>query len=210
MSRTERITIITIGTVVGAVLLVLLWSMYMLISDVRNTVSSVDGIVREIAQVQGVQETVLNRLDTLPSLGDGVLPSLGSDEETPVDTGSADSGMIRPGRPSVSARQLWDDFDANQVRAAETYSEPRVWAVSGTVDSVQYGEGYIFVGLDGLVRVGFSGNDYGLVWLGELDKGQHLGFECAVIPVHEITRQYSGEHQYLSEDGYVFCISPDD
>ena len=211
MGRAERITVTTIGIGIGVAVLALLWALWALVSDVRNTVSSVDGVVREIAQVQGVQETVLNRLDALPSLSGGdALPSLGSDEETPVDTGSADSGMIRPGRPSVSARQLWDDFDANQVRAAETYSEPRVWAVSGTVDSVQYGDRYIFVGLDGLVRVGFSGNDYGLVWLGELDKGQHLGFECAVIPVHEITRQYSGEHQYLSEDGYVFCISPDD
>ena len=196
MSRTERITIITIGTVVGAVLLVLLWSMYMLISDVRNTVSSVDGVVREIAQVQGVQETVLNRLDTLPSLGDSVLPSLGSDEETPVDTGTADSGTIRPGRPSVSARQLWDDFDANQVRARETYGEPTVWAVSGVVDSVQYeNNSYIYVGLDNLVKVKFY-SSYERDWLDEVDKGQHLWFECAI--------------DGPDEDGFVVCHSPND
>ena len=197
MSRTERITIITVGTVVGAVLLVLLWSMYMLISDVRNTVSSVDGVVREIAQVQGVQETVLNRLDALPSLGDDVLPSLGSGEETPVDTGSAGSGTIRPGRPSVSARQLWDDFDANQVRARETYREPRIWAISGVVDSVQFENGRgIAVVLDGLVRVRFNpsyeGDDGG--WLGEIDKGQSLWLECEV--------------RGPNEDGFVVCVSP--
>ena len=202
MGRTERITITAVGIGIGVAVLALLWALWALVSDVRSTVSSVDGVVREIAQVQGVQEGVLNRLDALPSFD--------SDEETPVDTGSADSGTIRPGRPSVSARQLWDDFDANQVRAAETYSERRVWAVSGTVDSVQFGDGYIFVGLDGLVRVGFRGNDYELVWLDELDKGQHLWFECAVTPVHYITQQYSGEDRYVSEDGYVFCISPDD
>lgn len=200
MGRTERITIITLGSLVGVVLLVLLWSMYALISDVRQTVSSVDGAVREIAKVQGVQETVLNQLDRVAGpIADGASATV-----------TATSTSIRPGRPSVSARQLWDDFDANQVRAAETYSERRVWAVSGTVDSVQFGDGYIFVGLDGLVRVGFRGNDYELVWLDELDKGQHLWFECAVTPVHYITQQYSGEDRYLSEDGYVFCISPDD
>ena len=188
MGRTERITIITLGAVIGSVLLVLMWLMYSLISDVRNTVSSVDGVVREIAQVQGVQETVLNRLDGFPSLGIG--------EETPVDTGSTDSGTIRPGRPSVSARQLWDDFDANQVRARDTYGEPTVWAVSGLVDSVQYeNNSYIYVGLDNLVRVRFY-SSYEREWLDEIDKGQHLWFECAI--------------DGPDEDGFVVCHSPND
>ena len=109
---------------------------------------------------------------------------------------STEPSAARPGRPSVSARELWDDFDANQVRAYETYTEPRVWAVSGAVDSVQYGDdGYIYVGLDGLVRVGFR-RDYERVWLDEIDKGQHLWFECEV--------------RGPDEDGFVACISPND
>ena len=186
MGRTERITIITLGSLIGVVLLVLLWSMYALISDVRQTVSSVDGAVREIAKVQGVQETVLNQLDRVAG------PVADDASATVTDT----SMSIRPGRPSVSARQVWDDFDANQVRAYETYSEPRVWAVSGTVDSVQYVDSnYIYVGLDGLVRVGFR-SDYEREWLDEIDKGQHLWFECEV--------------RGPDEDGFIVCISPND
>ncbi len=186
MGRTERITLITLGSLIGVVLLVLLGALYVLISDLRQTVSSVDGAVREIAKVQGVQEGVLNRLDALPALGDG--ESDASAGTTPADA--------RPGRPSVSARSLWDDFDANQVRAYETYSEPRVWAVSGTVDSVQYRDSnYIYVGLDGLVHVGFR-SDYERDWLDEIDKGQHLWFECEV--------------RGPDDDGFIVCISPND
>lgn len=203
MGRTERITIITLGAVVGVALLALMGLMWAVLNDVRQAVSSVDGVVKEIAKVQGVQEGVLNRLDALPSLSEG-------DEVAPLDTGSVDPGTAKPGRPSVSARQLWDDFDANQVRAVETYSEPRVWAVSGTVDSVQYwNRGYLFVGLDGLVRVGFI-NDYERVWLDEIDKGQHLWFECEVRSVYDVTREHAGQDSFFSEDGYIFCISPDD
>lgn len=201
MGRTERITITAVAIGIGVAVLALLWALWTLVSDVRDTVSSVNSVVREIAQVQGVQEGVLNRLDALPSLG--------SDGETPVDAGSADPGSMMPGRPSVSARQLWDDFDANQVRAAETYSEPSVWAVSGTVDSIQFGENHIFVGLDGLVRVGFAKSD-DAVWLNKTDKGQHLWFECEVTPVYSITRTYDGEDPYFNEAGYMFCISPHD
>lgn len=186
MGRTERITIITFGSLIGVVLLVLLGALYMLISDLRQTVSSVDGAVREIAKVQGVQETVLNQLDRFADPDD-------SGSDTPAEPAS--TGAL-PGRPAVSARQLWNDFDANQVRAYETYTEPRVWAVSGTVDSVQYGDnGYIYVGLDNLVRVGFR-QDYERVWLDEIDKGQHLWFEC--------------ELRGPDEDGFIVCISPND
>ena len=202
MGRTERITITAIGIGIGVAILVLLWSLWALVNDVRNTISSVDGAVRGIAEVQGVQETVLDQLDALSGLG--------SDEDAPMDAAPADPGTIAPGRPNVSARQLWDDFDANQVRAIETYIEPKVWAVSGTVDSVQYGErGYIFVGLDGLVRVGFREN-YERVWLDEIDKGQHLWFECEVRPAQDFTQQYVSEDRYLSDDGYMYCISPND
>ena len=186
MGRTERITIITLGSLIGVVLLVLLGALYMLISDLRQTVSSVDGAVREIAKVQGVQETVLNQLDR-------VADPIADETSASVTVAST---SIRPGRPSVSARQLWDDFDANQVRAYETYTEPGVWAVSGAVDSVQYGDdGYIYVGLDGLVKVGFR-RDYERIWLDEIDKGQHLWFECEV--------------RGPDEDGFVVCFSPND
>ncbi|MXY60043.1 MAG: hypothetical protein F4Y96_06225 [Chloroflexi bacterium] len=189
MGRTERITIITLGTVVGVALLALMGLMWAVLNDMRQAVSSVDGVVKEIAKVQGVQEGVLNRLDTLPALSE-------SDENASGEGGSADLGMIGPGRPSVSARGLWDDFDANQVRAYETYTEPRVWAVSGTVDSVEYGDSnYIYVGLDGLVRVGFR-SDYERDWLDEIDKGQRLWFECEV--------------RGPDEDGLIVCISPND
>ena len=56
MGRTERITIITLGTVIGVVLLALLGLMWAVLNDVRQAVSSVDGVVKEIAKVQGVQE----------------------------------------------------------------------------------------------------------------------------------------------------------
>ena len=197
MGRTERITIITLGAVIGVILLVLLGALYMLISDLRQTVSSVDGAVREIAKVQGVQEGVLNRLDMLPSLSE-------SDEAASEESASTALGMPRPGRSSVSARQLWDDFDANQVRAAETYSEPSVWAVSGTVSSVQDAGGSIYVVLDGLVKVHFRG-DRERVWLDKIDKGQHLWFECELRPAY-----YDGSQQYLDEEGFVVCISPND
>ncbi len=187
MGRTERITIITLGAIIGVALLALMGLMWAVLNDVRQAVSSVDGVVKEIAKVQGVQEGVLNRLDTLPGL---------SDDEGTTESVSTASGVIRPGRPSVSARGLWDDFDANQVRAYETYTEPRVWAVSGTMDSVQYGDdGYIYVGLNGLVKVGFR-RDYERVWLDEIDKGQHLWFECEV--------------RGPDEDGLIVCISPND
>lgn len=188
MGRTERITIIAVGIGIGVAILVLLWSLWALVNDMRNTISSVDGVVREIAQVQGVQEGVLDRLDMLPGLGD-------SDEAMSTESASTPSGTIRPGRPSVSARKLWDDFDANQVRAYETYGEPRVWAISGTVDSVQYADSRIHVGLDGLVRVAFR-TDYERDWLDDIDKGQHLWFECEV--------------RGLNEDGLVICESPND
>ncbi|MCY4581817.1 MAG: hypothetical protein OXE50_03305 [Chloroflexi bacterium] len=189
MGRTERITVVTLGVVFGVALLILLGLVWVVVSDLRQTVSSVDGVVREIAKVQGVQEGVLNRLDTLPVQVDG-------DDGTPAGSTPADPGAIRPGRPSVSARQLWDDFDANQVRAYETYSEPRVWAVSGTVDSVQYADSsYIYVGLNGLVRVGFR-SDYERDWLDEIDKGEHIWLECEV--------------RGPDEDGLIVCISPND
>lgn len=189
MGRTERITIIALGTAIGVVLLVLLGLLWAVLNDVRQGVSSVDGVVKEIAKVQGVQEGVLNRLGSLPAASD-------SDGSSATEAVSTDSSAIRPGRPNVSARGLWDDFDANQVRAYETYTEPRVWAVSGMVDSVQYGDdGYIYVGLNGLVKVGFR-RDYERVWLDEIDKGQHLWFECEV--------------RGPDEDGLIVCISPND
>ena len=186
MGRAERVTIVTLGVIIGVVLLVLLGLLWVLMNDLRQTVSSVDSVVREIAKVEGVQEGVLNRLDVISAPGE-------SEEGTLAETTSTGA---RPGRPSVSARKLWDDFDANQVRAYETYTDPKVWAVSGAVDSVQYGDdGYIYVGLDGLVRVGFR-RDYERVWLDEVDKGQHLWFECEV--------------RGPDEDGLLVCISPND
>ena len=152
--------------------------------------------------MQGVQETVLDQLDALSGLG--------SDEDAPMDAAPADPGTIAPGRPSVSARQLWDDFDANQVRAIETYIEPRVLGSirNGGLRSVR-GKGLYLRGTGRTRRVGFREN-YERVWLDEIDKGQHLWFECEVRPAQDFTQQYVSEDRYLSDDGYMYCISPND
>ena len=162
------------------------------LNDLRRTVSAVDGAVRQIARVEGVQETVSGQLAGLADLvdDDGNASGDGADEEADGD------GQAMPGRPSVSARTLWQDFQANQVRAYEKYESPRIWAVSGTVDSVAYGDsGYIYVGLNNVVRVRFR-RDYEREWLDEIDKGQRLWFECAV--------------EGQDEDGFVICVSPND
>ena len=80
------------------------------------------------------------------------------------------------------------------MRATKTYELPRVWA-SGTIDSVGYGEDsyYTYVGLDNVVKVLFR-DDYDTGWLDELDKGQHVWFECEV----------AGQ----DEDRTVLCVSP--
>ena len=64
------------------------------------------------------------------------------------------------------------------------------------VDSVEYGDSsYIYVGLNGLVRVGFR-SDYERNWLDDIDKGEHIWLECEV--------------RGPDEDGFIVCISPND
>jgi hypothetical protein len=46
-----------------------------------------------------------------------------------------------------------------------------------------------------LVHVGFR-SDYERDWLDEIDKGQHLWFECEV--------------RGPDDDGFIVCISPND
>ena len=173
-------------------LIVVLGLLALVVNDLRRTVSAVDGAVREIARVEGVQETVSGQLVGLTGLGGGENALDGGGDEEAAD----DGGQAMPGRPSVSARSLWQDFQAKQVRAYEKYESPRIWAVSGAVDSVAYGDsGYIYVGLNNVVKVRFR-RDYEREWLDEIDKGQRLWFECAV--------------EGQDEDGFVICVSPND
>ena len=186
---------LTILAALACVLLIAVLGLLALaLNDLRRTVSAVDGAVRGITRVDGVQETVSGRLASLAGLGDGGdgEAALDSDADEDADGG----GQAMPGRPSVSARMLWQDFQANQVRAYEKYESPRIWAVSGTVDSVAYGDsGYIYVGLNNVVKVRFR-RDYEREWLDEIDKGQRLWFECAV--------------EGQDENGFVICVSPND
>ena len=175
-----------------------------MVNDIREKIE-LDSVVSEIAAVKEVQETALGLLDSISGDQEGVQETaLGLLDSISGDQGGADSPPsepgqpgepAQPGRPSVSARELWGDFEANQVRATKTYELPRVWAVSGTIDSVGYGEDsyYTYVGLDNVVKVLFR-DDYDTGWLDELDKGQHVWFECEV----------AGQ----DEDRTVLCVSP--
>ena len=65
------------------------------------------------------------------------------------------------------------------------------------MDSVEYGDSsYIYVGLNGLVRVGFR-SDYERNWLDDINKGEHIWLECEDL-------------RGPDEDGFIVCISPND
>ena len=203
--RTFRVAAVSTGIALGVTLIVFLWSLWALVNDIREKIDVLDSVVSEIAAVKEVQETALGLLDSISGDQEGVQETaLGLLDSISGDQGGADSPPsepgqpdepAQPGRPSVSARELWGDFEANQVRATKTYELPRVWAVSGTIDSVGYGEDsyYTYVGLDNVVKVLFR-DDYDTGWLDELDKGQHVWFECEV----------AGQ----DEDRTVLCVSP--